>query len=565
VDQKELPGNQKSEQNVLKSAGAMGAATFLSRITGLLREQIFATFFGAGNFTDAFYIAFRIPNLLRDLFAEGALSAAFIPTFTRVRAERGEADAWRLAGLVFRLLFGVGVVLAIVGIFFSPELVTLYAPDFKNFTGKFEITVLMTRILFPFFPLVALAAAYMGILNACGKFFLPAFASALFNIFSVMTGLFFAWLAPKYGYEAITGMALGVVFGGAAQAFSQLPVLYQSGYRWKKRVAVGPSAQPVFWKEPALREMCVLMGPNVLINSILATGLGPGAVTWLSYAFRLMQFPIGIFGVSLAAATLPRISRLMVAKPGELPLFAQTEDSEKSEISHERAIQLSVQKSLTESLNSVLAINLPASAGMIAIGVPIIELLFQYGKFQAEDTWNTAQVLGGYAVGLTAYSLVKVLVPICYVTKRTRAAVVSSLISVLMSFFVGAALSQRLGAPGLALSTSLSALFNAGYLFWVLRPWVDFPAFFKALSRQIVVAGTMGAIVFWTLPGVQGLLSGLLHFRVFSRISVVFVEMAMGAILVIVLGKVLRAPETTQIVALFSSKILRKIKKKLSP
>ncbi len=383
--------------SVLRAAGAMGAATFLSRILGLVREQVFAVFFGAGNATDAFNIAFRIPNLLRDLFAEGALSAALVPTFTRVRAEQGDRRAWRVAGLVFRLLFVAVGLLSLLGIVFAPQLVGLYAGKFRAIPGKFEITVAMTRIMFPFFPLVALAAAYMAVLNACGRFFLPAFASALFNAGSILSGLALAYAMPSYGMHPIQGMAAGVVIGGAIQAFSQLPALYRAGYRFPARAA----GDLAWHRDPDLRAMVALMGPgmvglaatqvNVLVNSVLATSQGPGAVSWLNYAFRLMQFPIGIFGVSLAAATLPRVSAQWVARDAA-----------------------GAAETLSKSLRHVLAINLPASAGLAFLGVPIVQLLFEYGPFSSQDTQATALALTAYAVGLTAYSAVKVLVPVCY-------------------------------------------------------------------------------------------------------------------------------------------------------
>jgi putative peptidoglycan lipid II flippase len=439
----------------------MGAATLISRVMGLVREQVFAVLFGAGVATDAFNIAFRIPNLLRDLFAEGAMSSALVPTFTRVRKEEGEARAWRIAGLVFRVLFVLVGVLALVGIFFSPSLVGLYADAFREVTGKFELTVLMTRVLFPFFPLVALAAAFMGILNACGKYFVPAFASALFNLASVASGVLLA-LALSRGWFSglgavgelppIVGMAVGVVVGGLVQAFSQFPLLRKVGYRFP---AVLPS-DPPWYREPALRRMLALMVPgtlglaatqvNVLVNSVLATSQGTGAVSWLGYAFRLMQFPIGVFGVSLAAATLPRLSALWVEKDVR-----------------------GVADQLARSLRQTIALNLPASAGLVFLGAPIVELLFQYGKFNLADTAATARALAAYALGLAAYSAVKVLVPACYALGRTRLAVVASAVTVGITIALNLAMIGPFGFVGLALGTSLAALANAVLLLLALR------------------------------------------------------------------------------------------------
>lgn len=519
----------------------MGTATFLSRILGLVREQVFAVVFGAGNLTDAFQIAFRIPNLLRDLFAEGALSAAFVPTFTRVRKERGDRDAWRVAGLVFRVLFVIVCSLSVLGIFFAPALVEFYASAFHQIEGKFEVTVLMTRVMFPFFPLVALGAAYMGILNANGKFFLPAFASALFNIFSIVFGLFFAWWLPNFGIEPIVGMAVGVVIGGAVQAFSQLPQLYQVGYRWFPKTENDKS-----WRdEPALRQMLLLMLPsmiglaatqvNVLVNSILATSQGPGAVSWLNYAFRLMQFPIGIFGVSLASATLPKISLEVVEGDME-----------------------AVKKTLTSSLRLIFAVNLPASAGLAFLGIPIVQLLFQYGRFNSDDSVSTAQAIMGYAVGLTAYSSVKVLVPACYALKKTRAAVVSSLLSVCVTVFLGYALVGRIGFVGLALSTSVAAIFNAAYLLFVLRAAIDFGSLARSFFTHLPIALLMGfgTAKLGFLLREHGVFEPILaQSRILGRVTEVGLLVSLGAAIIVVLGFVFRVEETRKVLQIFWKKI----------
>ncbi len=437
---------------VLRAAGAMGAATLASRFLGLAREQVFAYLFGAGNAVDAFNIAFRIPNLFRDLFAEGAMSAALVPTFTRARAELGDRRAWRVAGLVFRSLGAVVSVLALAGIVLSPWLVDLYASAFRAIPGKFELTVDLTRIMFPFFPLVALAAAYMGVLNSCGKYFLPALSSALFNLTSIVTGVGLAWVLPRHGIHPIVGMGVGVVAGGAVQAFCQLPSLYRVGYRWPGR---DPS-DPPWHSDPQLRGMLLLMFPgfvgmaatqvNVLVNSVLATSQGPGAVSWLNYAFRLMQFPIGVFGVALAAATLPVVSRSWVG--GDARAACAT---------------------LESSLRRVFAINFPASAGLAFLGVPIIQVLFEYGRFTPEDTRSTAQALAAYAVGLTAYSAVKVLVPVCYAVGRTRLAVGSSVASVGATIVMNLIMVGPLGFVGLALGTSIAAVLNAAFLMFALH------------------------------------------------------------------------------------------------
>ncbi|MBL7715255.1 MAG: murein biosynthesis integral membrane protein MurJ [Bdellovibrionales bacterium] len=543
--------------SVLKSAGAMSAGTFLSRILGLVREQVFAVLFGAQNVTDAFNIAFRIPNLLRDLFAEGAMSSALVPTFTQVRKKEGDRRAWQVAGRVFRVLFVLVSLLAVAGGLFAENLVALYASHFKNVPGKFEMTVELTRILFPFFPLVALAAAYMGILNAVGRFFIPAFASALFNLTSIIVGVLCAWLLPAFGIQPIVGMAIGVVLGGAVQAFCQLPSLYSSGYRFMAR----QSEDPAWSKDPALRSMMALMIPgtiglaatqiNVLVNSVLATSQGTGAVSWLNYAFRLMQFPIGLFGVSFAAATLPRASAFWVDRDFK-----------------------GLSNLLDTTLKQVFAVNFPAAAGLAFLGYPIIQLLFQYGNFYPEDTASTAKALAAYSVGLGAYSAVKVLVPACYAVGVTRIAVISSILSVALTLAFNLTLIQPLGFMGLALGTSLAATFNCLFLLIFLKrrihqvggEWRIFPIFKAALVHG-TLAMAMGWLCWFSYQWVQGFFAetwaresmgtfGAVMVRGF-RVGLVILE---GIAFVFLFSKVFKIQENLAVIDLFS----RKLKKRVS-
>ena len=521
------PKHAQSSTGVLKAAGAMGAATFLSRIMGLVREQVFAYLFGAGNMTDAYQVAFRIPNLLRDLFAEGAMSASLVPTFTRTRHEDGDARAWRVAGLVFRVLASLVGLLSIAGIIFAPQLVNLYASAFHLVPGKFELTSRMTREMFPFFPLVALAAAFMGILNACGVFFLPAFASALFNLASVVFGVILArvfgvW-GEQWGVQPIEGMALGVVVGGAVQAFCQLPSLYRQGYRWVPRQA----NDPLWYQDPRLKQMLWMMVPgtiglaatqvNLLVNTVLATSQGPGAVSWLNYAFRLMQFPIGIFGVSLASATLPKISEQWVKK----------------EFS-------SVNETLTRSLRMVFAVNLPASAGLAFLGFPIIELIFQYGRFQASDAQSTAWALAMYSVGLTAYSAVKVLVPACYALGNTRVPVISSVFSVGLTILLNILMVKPFGYWGLALGTSIAAIFNCAFLLVALSKIlgergerVQVRAILSGLGAYSFLAITMGILCFYSHFGLRIWITDSAAGALFGKVGLTLARLTRVGILMV--------------------------------
>lgn len=452
------------DSGVLRAATSVGAAVLLSRALGLVREQVFAYFFGASVLTDAFNVAFRIPNLLRNLFAEGAMSAAFIPTLTSTRMHQGDESAWQLSGRVFRVLLVLGSLIALLGILSAGFLVRLYAPSFFAQSGKFEITVRLTRWMFPYFPLVALSAALSGVLNAGGKFFLPALSSAVFNIVSVSCGVL-GILAIRAGYgevgffgihyslSAIEAMAIGVVLGGAAQALVQLPMLYRLGYRYKS------SPNKMSWiSDPALRKITGMMLPgvvglaatqlNVLINTWLATSLQTGSVSWLNYAFRFIQFPIGLVGATLATASLPVFSR-MWAK-GDVVGFAE---------------------SLEQNLKRILAVSIPASFGLAVMGYPIIEMIFEYGHFGPADTSATSMALAMYAIGLVGYSGVKLLVPACYAMGATRVPVVSSALTVALStglslFFI---LICHFGFWSLPLATAFGALFNAGFLIYQLN------------------------------------------------------------------------------------------------
>lgn len=561
---------RRDEQAQLRAAGAMGAATFISRILGLVREQVFAYFFGASNATDAFQVAFRIPNLLRDLFAEGAMSAALVPTFTRARIEEGDARAWRLAGLVFRVLFVSVSIISLLGIWFAPQLVSLYAGTFREISGKFELTVRMTRTLFPFFPLVALAAAYMGILNACGRFFLPAFSSALFNLASVVSGLSATYFLTSteigrgLGLEPIEGMAWGVVLGGGVQAFAQLPTLYRAGYRYprvKSSLAIDRSTNwPRWYQDTHLRKMLALMLPgtlglaatqiNLLVNTVLATSQGPGAVSYLSYAFRLMQFPIGVFGASLAAATLPRVSRLWVSKD----------------------IQ-GIDRSMTAALRQVFAVNLPASAGLAFLAEPIIELIYQYGRFDATSSKATAQVLMVYALGLTAYSSVKVLVPAFYAMGDTRVPVISSTLSVGLTLALNLALVPTLGILGLPLGTSIAAFFNAAFL-WVslgksLRKdggTLSFLPLMRVFCVQLGLALVMGSLCRLSWVGIEtiwpegglGLKGiGLVSFRVVKSLLLV----SEGVLIIWIGARMLKLVETLEFLDVVFGKVARRLRR----
>ncbi|MEN9723783.1 MAG: hypothetical protein RJB38_1769 [Pseudomonadota bacterium] len=540
----------------------MGVATFLSRILGLVREQAFAFLFGAGHVVDAFTIAFRIPNLLRDLFAEGAMSAALVPTFTRVRQEQGVGRAWALARRVWWVLFLVVGGLSIFGIIFAEPLVRIYAGAFEAVPGKFELTVRLTRIMFPFFPAVALAAGFMAILNALGVFFMPAFASALFNIFSVFFGVGLTFLFARWGQEPILGMAVGVVIGGIVQAFCQWPSL-----RKKRSEELGSASTSEdrgrLTQDQDLKRMLQLMVPgtlglaatqiNLLVNSVLATSAGPGAVSWLSYSFRLMQFPIGVFGVSMAQATLPRVSAQWAQKDPSGAL-----------------------RTLERSLVQTFAINLPAAAGLAFLADPIIRLIFEHGRFSSVDTHQTGLALAAYSVGLAAYSGVKVLVPAFYAFGNARVPVISSILSVGLTLAFNLVSVRFLGFWGLALGTSVAAYGNLVFLIVSLRrrarevlPDQRELWSLRRLGARFGVHGalalTMGALCAFTQQGLSRLFSENLHFSgVFGQSLSISVLALEGLGVLLLLSWVFGVEETREVLGLVRSRILNRIQKKRS-
>lgn len=444
-------------ESLVRSAGVVSASVFLSRITGLIREIAMARFFGAGEVYDAFLLGFRIPNLTRDLFAEGALSSAFVPIFTKYLSTKGKREAAELSNLVATALLVVVGILCVLGMIFSPLLVKLLAPGFADIPGKFQLAVKLTRIMFPFLLMVALAAQAMGVLNACNQFGVPAVSSTFFNLGSLGFGLALGFLAgPHIGISAIEGMAYGVVIGGALQLFWQVPSLVRSGFVFRPAINLS---------HPGLCNILQLMGPaivgnasvqvNVMVNTNFASSITDaaghvinGPVSWLGYAFRFMQLPLGLFGVAIASATLPSVSRS--AATGNMAEFRDT---------------------LARSLGMIFLLTIPSSVGLAVLGDSMIAAVYQGGKFRAYDTHQTALALSCYAIGLAGYASIKVLAPAFYALNDARTPMLVSLASILVNVAAASSMVKLagLGHAGLALSTSLVALFGSIVLFDVIR------------------------------------------------------------------------------------------------
>ncbi|HJZ68223.1 MAG TPA: murein biosynthesis integral membrane protein MurJ [Blastocatellia bacterium] len=458
-------GRLKRSASVARSAGIVSVAVMSSRVLGLVREMVFAYFFGASRSiaNDAYVIAFRIPNLLRDLFAEGALSSAFVTVFSDYLVTKDEKEAFRLSNRVATTLIVVLGILVVLGIIFAPQVVSAIAHGFEGDQAKFDLTVRLTRIMMPFILLVALAAQAMGVLNARDRFGVPAMASTFFNIGSIIGGLATAGFLtdPTFAHpvrsiierptEGIIGMGYGVLIGGFFQYAFQWPSLRKAGFRFRPMLS---------FSDPGVRRIFSLMGPavigaaavqvNVLVNSNFASGIptetGSGPVSWLNYSFRLMQFPIGVFGVAIATATLPSISRSAALK-------------DVSEFRH----------TLASSIRLAFLLTIPSAVGLIVLGRPIIALIYERGHFGPADTQRTASALAFYAIGLAGYSAVRILAPAFYALNDARTPMMISLLSMATNFVMNWMLVGVLQERGLALSTSTVALMNFALLYAIMR------------------------------------------------------------------------------------------------
>jgi putative peptidoglycan lipid II flippase len=422
-----------------------------SRVLGLARDQILAALFGAGNAMDAYIVAFRVPSLLRDLFAEGAMSAAFVPTFTRYLATEGRPAAWRLGINVMNALAIVTGALVVAGLIATePLLRMLTAADFALIPGKLELTVQLARIMLPLLTLIAVAAVLMGMLNSLHHFFVPALSPAMFNVVTIVVALTVVPFAGRLHVEPIVLIAIASLIGGIAQVALQWRPLHREGLRWQATVE---------WRDEGMQRMLTLMGPgtiglaatqvNLLVNQLLATR-EVGAPSWLNYAFRIMYLPIGLFGVSIGTALLPALSR-----------HAARRDT------------AAARDTVSEGLSLMMMLNVPATIGLAVLAAPIVQLLFERRAFTPADTAATAAAVRLYALGLLGYSVVRIASPAFYALGRSRTPVIVSIATMVVNVVLNVAFVRWLGFTGLALGTSIAALFNAAVLLVLLRRDLD--------------------------------------------------------------------------------------------
>jgi putative peptidoglycan lipid II flippase len=453
-----------------RAAGVVGFWTTLSRILGFVRDMVIALFMGAGLGADAFFVAFRIPNLLRRLSAEGAFSAAFIPTYVETLQKDGSSEAARLARITFTFAAIVLGVVTVAGIIFSPWIVRVVAPGFLDNPSKFELTVHLNRIMFPYIFFISLVALAGGVLNSMGHFGAPAAAPALLNIAMISSVAIFC---TSFNVEPFYALAWGAVAGGILQLLLQLPYL----------VTVGVRLRPDFhFRHPALKKVGTLFVPaafggavyqiNVMVGTILASWLPAGGVSWLYYADRLVELPLGVFGIALGTAVLPSMSRQ--ATNGDLTALS---------------------KSVSFALRLTAFFTIPAMVALILLREPILSVLFQRGRFTWVDTQATADALLWYTVGLWAFSGLKVVTQAFYSMMDTRTPLWVAIGAVIVNLGAGLLLMGPMKQGGLALATSLAAAFNVALLFAILiRRLGQFPSaeFAGSLAKIFIASLIMG-------------------------------------------------------------------------
>lgn len=436
---------EKSRENekVARAAGVVGLATMLSRVFGFIRDMVVAGFFGAGLVTDAFFVAFRIPNLLRRLLAEGSLTVSFVPVFTEYLKKRSRQEALELADVVFTSLSVVLVVVSIAGVLFAPFIVAVMAPGFVKHDAQYELTVLLTRFMFPYIFFISLVALCMGILNSLRHFAAPALSPVVLNISMILAAV----LLRDFFSEHVFSLAVGVMVGGVLQLAMQWPFLLKMGVRLRLNFR---------FRHPGLKRIGLLMMPaafgaaiyqiNVFIGTVLASLLPKGSVSYLYYADRIVELPLGVFAIAVGTAALPSFSD-QVAR-GEFGDFKKT---------------------ISFSLRLILFITVPATVALLALREPILSVLFQRGAFDAAATVKTAEALLYYTLGLWAFSLIRVIVSAFYSLQDTKMPMKAAIVALIVNVAASIMLMGPMRHGGLALATSLASAVNVLMLGIVLK------------------------------------------------------------------------------------------------
>ncbi len=507
----------------------LGFATVLSRIMGMVRDMVVSRLFGAGLYTDAFFAAFQIPNMLRRFFAEGALTAAFVPTFSEVYTQKGQQEARELANICFTLLTIVMAGVTVIGIIFSPAIVGFM---FRGWAvaepEKYQFTVFLNRLMFPYIFFVSLVALAMGILNTLRHFFTPAISTVFLNLAMIGCALF---LHQRFEVPIIS-LAVGVLAGGFLQLLLQLPTLWKFGF---------PPQICFRFNHPAVKKIVLLMAPsvfgvgvyylNIMVGSFLASYLPQGSVSYLYYAQRLFEFPQGIFTVSVAQAVLPSMSRQ--AAEGDMA---------------------ALKESLNFGLRLLLFITIPAAIGLMICATPIFSLLFMGGEFDYLKAQQCGKALVQYSIGLSFVAMIRVIAPAFYALKDTKTPVIAALVAFFVNLLFSLILMKPMLHSGLALASSLSALANMAILVWLLRRKIGSfgeRILLETAMKCLLAAVPAGFAAYWLAGIVDWSLSGSIILKTASLGGAV-----VAAVLVYgVLSSVLKSSEAGEIANILRKKL----------
>jgi putative peptidoglycan lipid II flippase len=513
---------KKSENSkVAKAAGIVGVSTMLSRIFGFIRDMVVAALFGASLASDAFFVAFRIPNLLRRLIGEGSLTVSFVPVFTDYLNRKSKEEALEMANVAFTLLSILLVIISILGVLFSPLIVALIAPGFISDPNQFALAVFLNRLMFPYIFFMSLVALCMGILNSFRHFAAPALSPVILNISMIIAALslrnFFA--------EPITALAIGVMIGGILQLAMQWPFLLKFGLKFKFIFNL---------RHPGIKQIAVLMLPavfgaaiyqiNVFVGTILASLLSKGSVSYLYYADRIMELPLGVFAIAIGTATLPSLSEH--ASQGNYRQLKST---------------------MSFSLRLMLFVTIPAMVALMTLNLPIISVLFQRGVFNVGATILTAQALFCYALGLWAFSVIRVIIAAFYSLQDSKWPMKAAIITLVVNIVASIALMFPLKHNGLALANSLASMVNVIVLSIVLRkkigPFLDRNFYISTLKIIISSLAMWGAILLFDF-----FLPWNTYARFEIRLTYLMIAIMVGAVTYFSCAYLLKSPEINGIV-----------------
>ena len=542
----ETKPTEQQHQNVTRAVGIVSIAVMVSRILGLARETAIGYYFPSKTSADPFYLAFRIPNFLRDMFGEGILSKAFITTFLATEAEDGKEAAWNLTNRIFNLTFLVLMGIIALGIIFAPIIVDVLARDnfdrnldtieHFGFDNKIELTIYLTQLMFPYLLFVSFAATAMGLLNSKGKFGIPACASAFFNVSSLAIGISGYYLCPLIEIHPITGMAIGVIVGGIAQFLIQVPSMYGVGFRYRPLLSL---------RDPRVLQVAHLIGPavlgvaavqvNLLTNTFFITS-DSGWLTWISRAYRVMHLPIGIFGVAISTVALPQLARLVTA--GETENF---------------------RNAFSYALRLMLALTIPAGIGLMVLSESICRLLYEWGVTVEEDTIGTAGLLFVYAFGLCGFSTLKIVTDGFYAYRDIRAPVIVSICAVVLNICLNYLFIYRglfLDPRAVVFSTVLTVTLNCAVLLLLLRHKVGRLGLRSLirLTLKILTASVVMGFICWLTNGVieEDWLGTV---GIIPRIIGVFVPIGLSLLILAAMYKILKVSEFDDILHAFKQRL----------